>query len=248
MISTDGMTELYQQYRHDLVSVRRRQYWFHRRHDNPLVRRLRKLRLRRHMLFPALDDIEAEVTYLLIRARRPKVVIEMSPNGGWSTSWILSALRDNDNGGQLWSYDLHDTCMKFVPRELAAGRWNFVQGDAHETTRSAPNFDYLFIDADHSRAFAEWFVSTLFPRVPRGAVVSVHDVFHTAEPSEEGEVVIRWLEQHGVPYWTPSPLVSTEVTDRIEQERALLGIDYVIQARDRHNPMLFFETRGTTDG
>jgi predicted O-methyltransferase YrrM len=243
MISTDDILPLYRRFAGDLIAVRRRQYWFHRRHENPIVRRLRKLRLRRHMLFPALDDIEAEITYLLIRARRPRVVLEMSPNAGWSTSWILHALRDNGNGGQLWSYDLHDTCTKFVPAYLASGRWHFVQGDVRNTIQSAPAFEYLFIDSDHSKPFAEWFVSALFPRLSPGTVVSVHDVFHSATPSEEGKVVIGWLADRGLSYWTPSPLTAADVTGRLEQERARLGIDYVIQARDRHNPMLFFETR-----
>lgn len=243
MISTDGVIDLYRRFCNDLIAVRRQQYRFKRRHDNPFVRRLRKLRLRRYMLFPALDDIEAEVTYLLIRDRRPRVVVEMSPNAGWSTTWILSALRDNDNGGQLWSYDLHDTSTKFVPKNLAAGRWHFVQGDARETVRSSPAFDYLFIDSNHSKVFAEWFVSALFPRIPPGTVVSVHDVFHSVEPSEEGQVVINWLAQRHCPYWTASPLAAADNTKRIQEQRMRLGMNYVILPHEHHNPMLFFETQ-----
>lgn len=82
MLSTDYILGLYRQFRDDLAAVRRQQFWFHRRHDNPVVRRLRKWRVRRYMLFPALDDLEAEITYLLIRDRHPKVVLEMSPNAG----------------------------------------------------------------------------------------------------------------------------------------------------------------------
>ena len=242
MITTDFVLELYRRYRDDLIAVRQRQHRFKRRHDNPLVRRLRKLRLRRYMLNPALDDIEAEITYLLIRDRMPKIVFEMSPNAGWSTTWILSALRDNANGAQLWSYDIHETCTKFVPKDLAAGRWHFVQGDARETTRTAPGFDYVFIDSDHSAAFAQWFVAALFPRIPRGTVVSVHDVFHSVEPSEEGQVVMQWLAQHRLPYWTASPLVSADNTRRIQEHRTRFGMDYVILTHDHHNPMLFFET------
>lgn len=115
MITTDLITSLYRRYSEDLASVRRQQRWFHRRHDNALVRRLRKLRLRRYMLFPALDDLEAEITYLLLRDKRPNVVLEISPNAGWSTTWILSALRDNGSG-QLWSYDLHDTSTRFFQK------------------------------------------------------------------------------------------------------------------------------------
>ena len=241
MLSTDYILDLYRRYCDDLKAVRRHQYWFHRRHENVLVRRLRKLRVRRHMLFPALDDLEAEITYLLIRERRPKTVVEMSPNAGWSTTWILSALRDNDDGGQLWSFDLHDTSTKFVSGQLARGRWHFVQGDAHKTILNAPDFDYLFIDSDHSRQFASWCLQALFPRVNPGTIVSAHDVFHQAKPSEEGEVVIEWLSRNHMAYWTPSPMVTHSVADQIFMERTRLGVDYIIQRFDRHNPMLFFE-------
>lgn len=182
MISTEYVLDLYRRFLGDLKAVRRQQYWFHRRHSNPVIRRLRKWRLRRFMLFPALDDLEAEITYLLIRARRPKVIVEMSPNAGWSTTWILSGLRDNANGGRLWSYDIHDTSTKFVPKALAWGRWHFVQGDARETVAKAPDFDYLFIDSDHSKEFAEGYIRSLFQRIRPGIPVSVHDVFHAVQP------------------------------------------------------------------
>lgn len=243
MITTEYVLGLYRQYISDLKAVRRQQYWFHRRHDNVLVRRLRKLRLRRYMLFPALDDLEAEITYLLIRAQRPKVIVEMSPNAGWSTTWILSALRDNADGGQLWSYDLHDTSTKLVPRRLAQGRWHFVQGDARNTVPSAPDFDYLFIDSDHTRDFAEWFVQMLFPRLKPGCQVSVHDVFHQATPSEEGAAVIAWLTAHGGHYWTTATAAAKATTQAILDERVRLGIDYPIHRSTKNptNPMLFFQ-------
>ena len=244
MISTEYVVDLYRRYLADLKAVRRQQYWFHRRHDNWFVRRLRKLRLRRYMLFPALDDLEAEITYLLIRARRPKVVVEMSPNAGWSTTWILSALRDNGDGGQLWSYDLHETSTKVVPRRLAEGRWHFVQGDARETVPKAPDFDYLFIDSDHTRGFAEWYVKALFLRIRPGTIVSVHDVFHVPHPSDEGEIVIEWLAGQGLSYWMPSPLADDKTARRILDEREQLGVDYVIHFRGCDNSMLFFETTG----
>ena len=110
MISTDYVLDLYRRYQTDLQAVRRQQYWFLRKHCNTVTRRLFKMGLKQRVLIPMLDDLEAEVTYLLLRARNPKVVVEMSPNTGWSTTWILSALRDNGANGQLWSYDLHDTC------------------------------------------------------------------------------------------------------------------------------------------
>jgi predicted O-methyltransferase YrrM len=193
------------------------------------------------MLFPALDDVEAEVTYLLIRDRRPKMVMEMSPNSGWSTTWILSALRANADGGQLWSYDLHDTSTKLVPVALSRGRWHFVQGDARDTARQAPECDHLFIDSDHSPSFAAWYTSSLFSRLRPGTVVSVHDVFHGNEASEEGDVVLSWLAGKHTSFWTPSPAAATDAAKTLNEERRRLGLDYVIQRRHGHNPMLFFQ-------
>ena len=240
MISTDYILGLYRRYAADLQAVRRRQYWFHRRHDNALVRRMRKLRVRRHLLFPALDDIEAEITYLLIRDRHPKTVMEMSPNAGWSTTWMLRALRANENGGQLWSYDLHDTCTKLVPRALSRGRWHFVRGDARETAKLAAECDHLFIDSDHSPSFAAWYTETLFPHLPPGTVVSVHDVFHGNTPSEEGDVVLSWLSARNRPFWTPSSSAAPDEASAIIRERGRLGLDYHIVRPHGRNPMLFF--------
>lgn len=240
-LSTECILELYRRYERDLKAVRRQQYWFHRRHSNVVVRRLRKWRLCGSLLNPALDDLEAEITYLLIRDRQPKIVVEMSPNAGWSTTWILSALRDNGGLSQLWSFDLHDTCTMFVPKTLAEDRWHFVKGDARETIAKAPVFDYLFVDSDHSEEFAEWYIAELFPRLRPGIPVSVHDVFHEAEPSAEGLVVLRWLRQRGLTHWTPSLRAGGEAHAHILAERSRLGIDYVVHRLSEMNPMLFFQ-------
>lgn len=200
------------------------------------------MKLRRYLLVPMLDDLEAEITYLLIRDRGPRVVVEMSPNTGWSTTWILSALRDNQHDGQLWSYDLHDTSTKLMPPRLADGRWHFVVGDAKETIRIAPDFDYLFIDSDHSAPFARWYADMLLPRVRPGVVVSVHDVFHQARLSEEGQVVADWLMDRGVAYWTIAPAAVPEQVPPFLKERRMLGAGFEFAIHtSTANSMMFFE-------
>lgn len=116
----------------------------------------------------------------------------------------------------MWSYDLHETSTKFVPRSLSLGRWHFIQGDARESVPKAPEFDYLFVDSDHSRGFAGWYVKELFPRIRPGTVVSVHGVFHTPAPSEEGAVVVLdWLAQKGLTFWTPSSVAGGPACETI---------------------------------
>ena len=242
MINTEYVLDLYRRYATDLRTVRVQQRMFRKRYNNSFLRRLHRMKLRQYLLLPMLDDLEAEVTNLLIRDKNPKVVLEMSPNTGWSTTWILSALRDNQQGGQLWSYDLHETSTKLVPSKLGEGRWHFVLGDAKETILTAPEFDYLFIDSDHSAPFARWYAETLLPRVRPSVVVSVHDVFHQAQLSEEGQVVANWLNERGGTYWTVASAAAPERAIQLLNERRRFGADFDLPIHSSTaNPMIFFE-------
>lgn len=240
MISTDYIISLYRRYIKDLKRVRREQKWFLIRHNNTFLRRLHRMGLSTTILWPMLDDVEAEVTYLLIRDRNPKLTIEMSPNGGWSTTWILRGLRDNGAGGQLLSYDLHDTSTKLVPKDLAHGHWHFIQGDVRETIQDPPDFDYLFVDSDHTEEFAEWYVRNVLPNARSRCTVSVHDILGTGVLTEEGRVVARWLKDRKIEYWTAAPAAQPDVWRELITERLRLGIGYDVRPRRTMNPMMFF--------
>ena len=189
---------------------------------------------------PQLDDLEAEITYLLLRASRPASVMELGTFHGWSTTWILSALRDNGSG-HLHSFDIIDNVVRNVPEDLAEGRWTFVKGDIKETLARVPaDTGYLFVDAAHNGRFARWYLDNLFPRVPTGIPVSVHDVFHfrTTLPMHEGKVVVRWLGEKGVPFFTPSRARSRADYKALNALRDELGLAPIRGAGD--NPMIFF--------
>jgi len=276
----DALLRLYHKYAGDLAAARRSQ---------------------RELLFGAgrsmrakLDDIEAEVTYLLLRERRPSTVVEIGTFDGWSTTWILTALRDN-GCGELRSFDIRDGVLRHVPDELAGDRWRFTAGDVRGmgmVESIPPSTDYLFLDAAHSAAFARWYLAELFPRlgsgvaeissdpvqpppIPRGAtptpvyqrqpvvdlesgvpvdnrepvdesadgtLVSVHDVFHRRRPLplSEGAVLLKWLADKGIDYFTPSARRAPLANARLRELRAELGLDEPIRA-GRANPMVFFE-------
>lgn len=190
-----------------------------------------------------LDDIEAELTYLRLRECRPESVVELGALDGWSTTWILKALRDNGSG-HLHSFDLIDKAPRNVPAGLADGRWTFVPGDVRDTAHAFPaEIDYLFVDAAHTARFARWYLVGVFPRLRPGAPVSVHDVFHHSRPlpGSEGAVVLRWLASKGVsPFTVAKPAAPTNY-ERIMQARARLGLTEPIHP-GRTNPMIFFRT------
>jgi predicted O-methyltransferase YrrM len=189
---------------------------------------------------PQLDDIEAEITYLLLRDTRPEHVMELGTFHGWSTTWILSALRDNGSG-HLHSFDRIDNVVRNVPAGLADGRWTFVHGDVRERLADVPrDTGYLFVDAAHTASFARWFLAELFPLVPAGIPVSVHDVHHGRRvlPFTEGAVVLRWMRDRGVTGFTASRRRAPEAFAQLAALRTELGIT---GARGTtRNPMLWF--------
>jgi predicted O-methyltransferase YrrM len=195
-----------------------------------------------------LDDLEAEISYLLVRHFRPETLVEISPCGGWSSAWLLHALRDNGSGS-LFSFDLVDLAPKNVPEELARGRWTFVQGDirAH-VDRLPPSIDYVFMDSDHSSAFCRWYIETIFRRLAPGTPVSVHDVFGGAACDPDGgepEVILEWLRAVGVPFLTVSR-ADPSARAEVESVKRALGLEGVVHSADeqRDNPMIFFEIPG----
>jgi predicted O-methyltransferase YrrM len=213
--------ELYRKYADDLAAVRDEQR-----------RRLPGIRAQ-------LDDVEAELTYLRLRELRPATVVEIGTFHGWSTTWLLTALRDNGSG-RLMSYDVVDHVLKSVPEDLAGDRWTFTQGDVR-TARLPAEIDYLFLDAAHSARFARWYIADLFSRL-NGTPVSVHDVFHGRRPMpfSEGAVLVRWLTEQNLDYFTPSAKRAPETFAELLAVKRELGLAEPVRS-GRDNPMVFFE-------
>ena len=225
-ITTDLVADLYREYRADLARVRHEQ---------------RRLRRDDTAMKAQLDDIEAEITYLLLRHARPETVVEVGTFHGWSTTWILRALRDNDRG-QLHSFDLLDEVRRHVPAELAAERWSFTQGDARGMDRDRiPPADHLFLDADHGRRFARVVRRAPVPRGPRrGSGECARRV-----PRVARQAVQRGLRGGAVARRARHPVLTTarrkapDVQQRLIALKDELGLGEPVRVSPT-NPMIFF--------
>src|SRR5436190_11563253 len=118
---------------------------------------------------PAMKD---ELTCLLVRHFRPESVTEVGTLYGWSTTWILQALRDNGSGS-LESYDPTDDAVRAVPLEQAEGRWEFRHGDVRTRDDDwAAKTGVLFVDAAYNASFTRWYMRHLLPTAPTVIPVS----------------------------------------------------------------------------
>lgn len=209
----------------------------------------RKVMKKQHSIIkhPQYDDIEAEITTLLLLEFKPKRVIEFSPCHGWSTAIILNALKMNTIHSYMTSYDLNDLCKRNIDcLDFKNVDWNFELGDVSKRFEdfNLDELDYLFIDSDHSAEFAEKYITFVLEPLlikckdqNRQVVVSIHDVFHNRDVKEEGKVVLEFLSNHNIQYFTPARCMDNYL--ELVEYRKTLGIDEYIHG-STSNPSIFF--------
>jgi predicted O-methyltransferase YrrM len=166
--------------------------------------------------------------YTLIRALRPKRVLEIGTNVGASTIHIAAAMQRNDPAGECTFVtvdivDVNDAPDAFwkqaghhrsprdnVARLGMAERVKFVVADSISYLDvAAERFDFIFLDGDH-------LASTVYQELPRAlnrlspeGVVLLHDLFPNHRPLwSDGSVV-------------PGPLLAVR---RLQAEAAPLDV------------------------
>jgi predicted O-methyltransferase YrrM len=178
---------------------------------NEIKKRMRGLD--KYATCPQFDDIEAEIVCLILMYINPKKICEFSPCGGWSSLYMLHTLNVmNNTECQLHSYDIIDNCTSNINKfNDLKNQWNFYLGNVEEQyIHFNEDIDYLFIDSDHSASFTKKYIDELLnPLLIRlknsnkKIFVSVHDVFHSNIPSDEGKLVIEFLEKNNIEYFSP---------------------------------------------
>jgi len=219
------------------------------------------------------DDLEAEILYLLGKEIKPQITVEVGSLSCWSTSWLLNALRENginsltNQYGHIYSYDIKDSTVNWASgrylRELAG-----VNDTAHDTppirtltigdAQSTVNYDafndkivdLLFVDAIHNTEFhqwaLDWLVEPLLNSIKRVPVI-FHDVFvNTTKGTDESQVILNWLEDNEIEYFTPSNAFETQFNELNEhREKLSIGIGGNIHPRSEKNSMILFFVGGS---
>ncbi|MBA2458908.1 MAG: class I SAM-dependent methyltransferase [Gemmatimonadales bacterium] len=130
-------------------------------------------------------DFGCEALYLLVRAARPRSVVDTGVLYGASSAHILAALVRN-GGGELHSIEVgrdpreppHD---HFVPAELKS-HWNLIIGDSRRELpsllRRCASIDMFHHDSLHTFEHMTWEFETAFPYLKPGGVLSSDDVLN----------------------------------------------------------------------
>jgi predicted O-methyltransferase YrrM len=129
------------------------------------------------------STFDCEVLYLLVRAMKPRVVVETGVLHGGSSAHLLQAVAEN-GVGEVYSIDFEgEPGMPrrdyLIPSELRAG-WRFVAGDIKEVLSELlagiGGCDLFHHDSLHSYEHMMWEYETARRWLRAGGVISSHDV------------------------------------------------------------------------
>ena len=213
------------------------------------IRKIQSERIIKSDFKPHFDDIEAELLYMMVREFNPSLSVEFSPYYGYSTSWFLSALNRN-NHGILRSYDIVDYAYPKIKGCGLLDRWELMIGDvaANYPVMDYSKIDFLFIDSDHSRGFAQRYIREFLTPFHEHAKtnsriipVMIHDIYswETEEkPTEEGEEVLNFLNDINVNYFTASCFYPD--FKKVKLLRESLGIVDFVHNVEGNPSVLFF--------
>lgn len=117
------------------------------------------------------ESVDAELYYVIVRRRRPQLVIEIG--SGNSTSFAMEAIRANGSG-RIISIDPEPrTALPPGVEHLASN----VEDVDPALFAGLARDDVLFIDSSHTTEEATYHVEHLLPALARGVLVHHHDVF-----------------------------------------------------------------------
>lgn len=163
------------------------------------------------------SDFEGEILYCLIRDRKPKIIYEISPNFGFSSLYITSALSKNGKG-KVFSFEIEKfknniPTQNIIEKNLLNSKdkktFQLVIGDASKTTPNFPDPDILLIDSCHDEWFGKWYTQHLLRRVKDLSLIQDILFFDRREYSGEANYLIS-------NYLNKNSYVSLGILERLE--------------------------------
>jgi len=133
--------------------------------------------------------------YAIVRAIRPRRVVETGTHNGLGSTALLAAL-DRNQSGDLVSIDPRPGAGWMVPARLR-GRWRPVRATSHAALESAGPIDLFIHDSLHTPECEGWELETA---ARLGASVLISDNAHSADTcrvfaTEQGGTFAIWRER-----------------------------------------------------
>ena len=128
--------------------------------------------------------------YCLVRAYKPKVIVETGTSMGWSSFMILSAILKN-HSGHLYSFDLDDSenvkndgGVGYLVPETLKENWTLIIGDTNERLepilKKLKGIDMFVHDSEHSYETMMHEYSTAWKYLKKNGILGSDDINHSS--------------------------------------------------------------------
>jgi predicted O-methyltransferase YrrM len=123
----------------------------------------------------------SEILYIIMRKLKPSIVLETGTDWGFSSSFILQALEDNQMGN-LYSIDFYQGDQQsgwIIPQKLRH-RWHIISGKSSDhlfpTLKKLGSIDVFLHDSLHTYENMLWEYETAWPFIRKGGLLLSHDI------------------------------------------------------------------------
>jgi hypothetical protein len=125
----------------------------------------------------SLWEVEGKVLYALVRAMKPRNVLEIGTWVGCSATHILEALAVNGKG-KLTSIDVNGGAGSQIPLSLRK-KWSLLEGQAQDviSNNALPHVDLVYEDGPHDLAGTQAILEAVRDNLTPKLVIS-HDGMH----------------------------------------------------------------------
>ena len=131
-------------------------------------------------IYMAVAPEVGRLLYVLAHNRRTRTIVEFGSSFGISTIHLAAAVRDNNNGGRVFTTELNASKVEAAQRNISeAGLSDLVeirQGDALETLREGLPDEIDLMLLDGWKPLYMPVLKLLEPRLPDGALVIADDL------------------------------------------------------------------------
>jgi predicted O-methyltransferase YrrM len=125
----------------------------------------------------------AEIVAALLKARQPKLVVELGGFVGTTSAWLALALKQI-GGGELWisepDHDRREAIEKRIDGIQASGCIiTLVKTPSPQViaTFEDRSIDFAWVDNDHQKHHVEQEIVNLWPKMSPGGIMCFHDVW-----------------------------------------------------------------------
>jgi len=140
----------------------------------------------RHSLDGLYSITDKKVLYYCVRELSPKVILDLGPRSGATTSTILAALVMNKTPPRDIQYFIFEKDKPWLDKIKEFTKQNYPEINFHfyenviddEVIKKIPPVDLLFIDANHDYILAKWYIDNLFPLAHDNSLTHIHDIYY----------------------------------------------------------------------